>query len=69
MTNKEYIDRNIGLTFDFLRQIINDPSVLENIQDGAIIDFVEKDFTKTEYPNSVKPNNYIRVNNQFELIK
>ena len=69
MTNKEYIDRNIGLTFDFLRQIIIDPSVLENIQDGAIIDFVEKDFTKTEYPNSVKPNKYIRVNNQFELIK
>lgn len=69
MTNKENIDRNIGLTFDFLRQIINDPSVLDNIQDGAIIDFVEKDFTKTEYPNSVKPNKYIRVNNQFELIK
>jgi hypothetical protein len=69
MTNKEYIDRNIGLTFDFLRQIIKDPSVLDNIQDGAIIDFVEKDFTKTEYPNSVKPNKYIRVNNQFELIK
>jgi len=69
MTNKEYVDRNIGLTFDFLRQIIDDPSVLDNIQDGAIIDFVEKDFTKTEYPNSVKPNKYIKVNNHFELIK
>lgn len=69
MTNKEYTDRNIGLTFDFLRQVIKDPSFLDNIPNGSIIDFVEKDFTKLEYPKSVKPNKFIKVRNQFELIR
>lgn len=68
MTNKEYVDRNIGLTFDFLREVVKDPEVLEKIPDNAILEFVEKDFTKTERPGSVKPDTFIKVRNQFELI-
>jgi hypothetical protein len=68
MNNKEYTERNIGLTFDFIRQISHDPSILKSIPDGAIIEFIDKDYSKIEYPQSVKPNSYIKVKNQFELI-
>ena len=68
MNKKEYIERNIGLTFDFLRQISSDPSILDSISDGAIIEFIDKDYSKTEYPQAVKPNRFIKVKNQFELI-
>jgi hypothetical protein len=43
MTNKEYIENNITLTFDFLRQIIDNPSILKDIPNGAVIDFLQKD--------------------------
>ncbi|MBM3436740.1 MAG: hypothetical protein FJY07_11050 [Bacteroidetes bacterium] len=68
MTNKEYIDRNIGLTFDFLREILKSPAILEKIPDNATLEFVEKDFTKTEHPNAIKPDAYIKVRSQFEMI-
>ncbi len=68
MTNKETVERNIGLTFDFLRQVLKDPSILDEIPDGSVIEFVEKDFAKRETRTSVKPNRYLRVKNQFELL-
>lgn len=68
MNNKEYTERNIGLTFDFLRQITIDPSILEKIPNGAIIEFIDKDYTKKETPKSARPNSFIKVKNQFELI-
>ena len=68
MTNKEYTERNIGLTFDFLRQVLDDHSIIESIPDNAIIEFIDKDYIKTEYPQSIKPNRFIKVKNQFELI-
>lgn len=68
MTNKETIERNIGLTFDFLKQVIKEPSLLNNIPDGTVIEFVEKDFAKKETKVSVKPNKYLKVNTQFELV-
>jgi hypothetical protein len=68
MNNKEYSERNIGLTFDFLKQIVIDPSILERIPDGALIEFIDKDYAKRESPDSTKPNRFIKVNNQFELI-
>lgn len=68
MNNKEFIERNIGLTFDFLRQVSGDPSIIESIPDAAVIEFIDKDYSKTEYPQSAKPNRFIKVKNQFELI-
>ena len=68
MNNKEYTERNIGLTFDFLRQVSEDPSILENISNGAVIEFIDKDYSKKEHPQNVKPSRFIRVKNQFELI-
>ena len=68
MTNKETIERNIGLTFDFLKQALKTPSLLDNIADGSIIEFVDKDFSKKETKKTVKPNSYLRINTQFELV-
>ena len=46
MTAKEKINRNIGLTFDFLRQIVENPGELSKIPHGTVIEFVDKDFPK-----------------------
>lgn len=68
MTNKETIERNIGLTFDFLKQVLKTPSMLDDIEDRSVIEFVEKDFSKKETKKNVKPNRYLRVNTHFELV-
>lgn len=68
MTNKEIINRNIGLTFDFLRQAVKNPSLLSTISDGSTLEFVEKDFSKTERKKTTKSNSrrkYIRVKTEF----
>ncbi len=28
MTKKEYVNRNIGMTFDFIRQAVDNPEIL-----------------------------------------
>ena len=68
MTNKETVERNIGLTFDFLRQVLKDPSMLDEIPNGIVIEFVEKDFSKKETKISAKPKRYLKVKSQFELL-
>lgn len=44
MTKKEIVNRNIGLTFDFVRQLIEHPSLVKQLPAGSEIEFVEKDF-------------------------
>ena len=48
MTKKEKTIRNIGLSFDFLREIIKDPKIFKTIPDNTNIEFIEKDFVKKE---------------------
>ncbi len=43
MTKKEYAERNIGMTFDFIKQIIGHPEIIDTIPDGAELDFIDKD--------------------------
>ena len=40
MTKKEYIDRNIGVTFDFVKHVIDHPELIDTIPDGAELDFI-----------------------------
>ena len=68
MTNKETIERNIGLTFDFLKQAVKNPSLLDDISTNSVIEFVDKDFSKKETSKSVKPNSYLRVHTQFDIV-
>jgi hypothetical protein len=66
MTNREYVNRNIGLTFDLIRKIIDDPSLADKIPDNCEIEFVEKDFEikVKEYPKNVK---VLKVKNEIEI--
>ena len=67
MTNKETVNRKIGLTFDLVRKIIDNPSVIENIPDNCEIEFIEKDFPgrKKNYP---KKSKLVKVKNDLELV-
>lgn len=44
MTRKEIVNRNIGLVFDFAREIITNPSLAKELPDDCEIEFIEKDF-------------------------
>jgi hypothetical protein len=74
MTNKETVERNIGLTFDFVNYLIDNPNVTENIPDKFKLEFLEKDFSKNEKKQKVNSgtqlkSRYVRVKNTFELTK
>ena len=69
MTRKETINRNIGLSFDLLKEIIKNPALLNKIPKGAIVEFVEKDFPKKEKTDSLqkRKRKYIHIKNEFEV--
>jgi len=74
MTNKETVERNIGLTFDFVNYLIDNPDIAENLDDNFKPEFVEKDFPKigkvSEIDHDEEVNKkYVRVRNTFELTK
>ena len=66
MTNKEIVNRNIGLTFDLIRKIIENPDLADKIPDKSVIEFVEKDFEvkKKSYSRNSK---LIKVKNEIEI--
>ena len=66
MKNQEMIQRNITLSFDFLRQIVNNPSILEGIPDGSVIDFIQRDIPAIEGKEKKQPRKMFKVNYQFE---
>ena len=69
MTNKESINRTIGLTFDFLRQVVKDPSLLDEIADGTTLEFIEKDFSKIEKGKRTKAKRkYMMVKSELVII-
>lgn len=68
MTNKETINRNIGLTFDFVGQIIDDPELLDSVDDDSTIEFLQKDYPERESSRQKVADKFIKVNRSFELI-
>ena len=67
MTNKETIQKNIELTFDFVRQIIDNPQLAEQLPDKCEIDFIEKDFSlKTE--QELNKKQLLKVNHVFDFV-
>ena len=68
MTNKETISVNIGLTFDFIRQIIKHPEILDNIKDQSTIEFLQKDYPERENTKRIIADKFIKVKRNFELI-
>ena len=68
MRKEETVDRNITLTFDFLRQIIKNPEILNDIPDGSTIDFIQKDMPIVERKKDLKPDKLFKVKYQFEAL-
>jgi hypothetical protein len=73
MTNKETVERNIGLSFDFVNHLIDNPNLAENLPENFKLDFIEKDFPnvekKQEEQGSKIKRKYVRVRNSFEFSK
>jgi hypothetical protein len=74
MTNKETVERNIGLTMDFVNHLIDNPDVAENLPESFSIEFAEKDFPHIEHKletvaNATIERKIVRVRNAFELAK
>jgi len=72
MTHKETIERNIGLTFDFVHHLIDNKSEVEKLPDNFNLRFIEKDFPKRQHLQ--RENNktslqerYVRVKNSFAM--
>ena len=43
MTKNEIIQKNISLSFDFIKHLMGNPGLLEQIPGGAEIEFLEHD--------------------------
>jgi hypothetical protein len=68
MTKKEKINRNIGLTFDFLRQVADNPGIIDKIPNGSVLEFIEKDFPTVETGKRKTKRRYLKVTSQIEGI-
>ncbi|HQU31994.1 MAG: hypothetical protein HRU72_09770 [Planctomycetia bacterium] len=70
MTKKEYAERNIGMTFDFIRQIIDHPEIIDTIPDNAELDFIDKNMPiKTKGRGGKRNIVRYKVERVFELVK
>ena len=70
MTKKEHTERNIGMTFDFIRHLIDHPKAIETIPDGSELDFIDKDMPfRVKRVAKVKKVARYRVEHVFEPIK
>lgn len=68
MTNEETVNRNIGLSFDFLKQIVSNPEMLEKIDNNSTIEFLQKDYPEREKIRQIIPDKFIKVKRNFEMV-
>ncbi len=66
----QYAERNVGMTFDFVRHLIEHPDIINTITDGAELDFIDKDMP-TKERERVKKKKVIsyKVEHIFEPVK
>ncbi len=70
MTKKEYVERSIGMVFDFIKQIIDHPDIINSIPAGAELDFIDKDVpVKVKERGKRNKTVQYKVNRVFEPIK
>jgi len=48
MTNKEQIQRDMAIAFDFVEQIIDNPDILDKIPDNSMVTFLDSENVKPE---------------------
>jgi len=69
MTNKEQIQRDIAVAFDFAGQIIDNPTLLDKIPEGASITFLDDENVKAEKHKDKRPEKkYVKVKRLFEIL-
>ena len=72
MTNKETVERKIGLTFDYVNFLIDSPAMAESLPDKYKLEIIEKDFPRKERAKikkvSKQAQKTVRVLNSFEVI-
>jgi hypothetical protein len=69
MTNKEQIQRDIVIAFDFAEQIIDNPSMLDKIPEGASITFLDDENIKPEKRLDKRlSKKYVKVKRHFEVL-
>ncbi len=69
MTKKEYMERNIGITFDFIRHLIDHPEIIDTIPNGAELAFIDKDIPfKIKRQDKGKKVARYRVEHIFESL-
>ena len=69
MTNKEQIQRDIAIAFDFVEQIIDSPDMLDKIPEGSSITFLDEENVKPE--KSIEKDTkkkYVKVKRHFEVL-
>ena len=67
MTNIETINKNIELTFAFVRELIKNPKLLQLLPDKCEIDFIESDFSSLS-EKELSKKVLISVNHTFDII-
>lgn len=71
MTKKEIIEKNIGMTFNFVKYLVDHPEMIDNIPNGAVIEFVDKDIAVKEAPAKAEQEEAVsfQVEHTFKPIK
>jgi len=69
MTNREQIQRDITVAFDFVEQIINNPELTDKIPEGSVITFIDEENTKIEkHSSKFQQKKYVKVKRHFEVL-
>jgi len=69
MTNKEQIQRDIAVAFDFIQQIIENPDLTEKIPGDSTISFIDNENKKIEKNTSLlSSKKFVKVKRHFELL-
>ena len=71
MTKDEKIQKELELSLDHARAIINNPALLDDIPNGCAVEYVEdgKPVPKKKVMPTGEPITYIRVNKKWAVIK
>jgi len=69
MINKDQIKNDMAIGFDFVEKILQNPTLLDKIPDGASISFLDSDHPKVENPKLGNPNKkYVKVSREFVIL-
>jgi hypothetical protein len=69
MTNKEQIQRDIAVAFDFVDQIIDHPELIDKIPDGSVVTFIDEENAKPErHTSKTTQKKYVKVKRHFEVL-